>query len=765
MRVKWMGIAREKIRNDLVSRLQTELAEVFPSGQIIVYDCLTGHRADQEARVVLAVEVQTKGSYTTPIVKLGAAHEVRCDYEAWRRCSRERPIGGRVFVDVTGRRLPRNRAAAVYQNAYTLFGRSPLTGPQSLEDAVLDVVLFEHTDPLSLERVIRQIFGDLHEWFYWKAQPKIQEAVQFYQARLKKAISAWTPPAQRSGSATLPLERWHLRQDAIWLFCGCDSLSSPKACWYVDPYDYVSWAMKRDEVPETLVGRAHGDLHGRNILLGVRRGEAEFPIVIDYGEMGDANVLVWDFVKLEVELKTKILPALFQDLPTRRAMLARVTKRPWRRIQGLDDPQRPIAHATAEGEIGPSFSERNSLAADRAKRLAFLYEFESILNEATSCIGGSEDVEGMRMPEQQVLFPDAPMIDRALRILLRIRQEAALYLGYRRPGRHLAWRDEYYFAIAVFALATGKWENYEKYRTEVALISGGMALPQTQLAARTIASLLTARRMPDDVPCYRIPLWHAHRLWIRRDLRGAEKIMEKAREPFRHAGPLQVEDALIKAEKGIKNEGELTEALETLRPLAGLAAVFGDYETLSRVGRVAKQRGDQAWERMWSIRRVPFNELYRLVPWQYYGEAHRWYLQAYRLNGHHFPGVNAATTALLSGQPDVAKSLAQEVLDICASPPALPAGTDLYWLFATEGEAALISGEPMRAAEYYDEALQTVGPDEIRAVQSSWNQICRLWHALGADVIGPAVQVFQEHTAVWSRLEPGPLGNCGIEMP
>ncbi len=56
---------------------------------------------------------------------------------------------------------------------------------------------------------------------------------------------------------------------------------------------------------------AHGDLHGRNVLVAVVRNRALWPAVFDYEHMGPCNLLGWDFVKMETELKIRAYPELF----------------------------------------------------------------------------------------------------------------------------------------------------------------------------------------------------------------------------------------------------------------------------------------------------------------------------------------------------------------------------------------------------------------------------------------------------------------------
>ena len=66
-----------------------------------------------------------------------------------------------------------------------------------------------------------------------------------------------------------------------------------------------------DLIPRMLRGCAHGDLHGRNILVGIVRDQAMWPTVFDYEDMSPRNLIGWDFVKLETELKIRAYIDLF----------------------------------------------------------------------------------------------------------------------------------------------------------------------------------------------------------------------------------------------------------------------------------------------------------------------------------------------------------------------------------------------------------------------------------------------------------------------
>ena len=80
-----------------------------------------------------------------------------------------------------------------------------------------------------------------------------------------------------------------------------------------------------------------------------------------------------------------------------------------------------------------------------------------------------------------------------------------------------------------------------------------------------------------------------------------------------------------------------------------------------------------------------------------------------------YPGINAATIALLLKEPDRAKQLATRVLEICDKQP------DDYWKLATVAEALVVLGETDRAKEAYRSAV-ALEKDNLRAFSSTRKQ-------------------------------------------
>jgi len=63
---------------------------------------------------------------------------------------------------------------------------------------------------------------------------------------------------------------------------------------------------------------------------------------------------------------------------------------------------------------------------------------------------------------------------------------------------------------------------------------------------------------------------------------------------------------------------------------------------------------------------------------------------------------------------------------------------DPFWLFATEGEAALLQHNYDDAYTFYRKALEQPTA-EVQHVQAAYHQICRLWHVLDKDQVSRLV--------------------------
>ncbi len=85
-------------------------------------------------------------------------------------------------------------------------------------------------------------------------------------------------------------------------------------------------------------------------------------------------------------------------------------------------------------------------------------------------------------------------------------------------------------------------------------------------------------------------------------------------------------------------------------------------------------------------------------------KAFSFYLQAYELSGDTFPGINAATLALLIDEPERSRDLAGRVRDRVLDELDQPGKENDYWLLATLGEAYLLLGDNTVAKTRYARA-------------------------------------------------------------
>ncbi len=765
--VGFSGRVREELPEEIQRRLEIELPKAFrqlateSAPRLFVPRLFSGYTPDFAVKIVLAVEVTHADGYERHIVKVGSRKEVERDFNGWKACTRGRLVGSRIFAPVRYVDLEEDRVAVVYRDSFALFGpdegESIGSAPELLEDAIGWAVKDNEPDPLSAQRAISHVYSDLGVWFYRGAAENPAAAWQFYAKHLRSR--------QNGTLQTDVFDQWQndsargeLRRHGVWLLCGRDqSDADPKTqpARYLDPIDFVRWAMhdvQGGRLPRTLVGRAHGDMHARNILVGIRRGEVQYPAVFDYGDMGPANVLAWDFAKLETELKVRSLALIIHNQSVADWLIERSKLRP----------------ADFEGPRASS----PTINARRANRLAAFLAFEEILDEVSLGIEDEHSVERV-MP---LAPPPAGIqqLDRLIEILLRIRQEAAYWLGFKANRGHL-WRDELYFSLAVYGLLNVRWD-YSVPQQEAALVSAGVALARMPSVSGLLKRAIDAGTCTADCPSYRVPLALCHTDWINKRNAQRTQLIEElvldfkrdeenvlthitVKEEVQHAIPLISQALLMELDAGHLHAVE--PILEMMREEA---RTFHDFETLARVGRLYKDAADRKWESelhagsdATSPRRM------RLPSLQMYDKSFEVYAEAYLHTKNWYVGINAATLALLTGQQDLAEQYAREVAETCAA-KLNHNKKERYWFFATEGEAALILNEP--AVSFYESALNELSPGQSASADSSYRQAVRLWKFFADDGerrVGPVLALF-ESSGFRPFLKRDFLGRRAVEV-
>jgi hypothetical protein len=121
------------------------------------------------------------------------------------------------------------------------------------------------------------------------------------------------------------------------------------------------------------------------------------------------------------------------------------------------------------------------------------------------------------------------------------------------------------------------------------------------------------------------------------------------------------------------------------------------------------------------------------------GESRALYEAAYRAAQEtgrpdaYYPGINAATMALLAGQRDAADSLAREILAALherMADPGWPAAADRYWVLATALEANLVLGRLHAARDLVAPVSEAAGQDYAN-LSATGRQLRRILEARG----------------------------------
>lgn len=133
--------------------------------------------------------------------------------------------------------------------------------------------------------------------------------------------------------------------------------------------------------------------------------------------------------------------------------------------------------------------------------------------------------------------------------------------------------------------------------------------------------------------------------------------------------------------------------------------------------------------------------------------ALRLYAEAYTHSRSYWTGINVATLAALSGDPEQSIAVAREVMAGCQATLArLPAAdADRYWVLATLGEGALCLGDLSQAEDWYAQAAQH-GRHRFGDLNSTRRHARLLLERLGRDATVvdawlplPRVVVFSGH--------------------
>jgi hypothetical protein len=417
-----------------------------------------------------------------------------------------------------------------------------------LEEAFNEAVLFGNPKPTSVLLALREVYDRLGIRLYRINGPRDPHVPNFTLRvpRLATSLDAWAKPDNR-----------HLEQVRR------DANSAVKQLGFRDPVDALNFITRhvpthRDEgdspaptpptsplpahllVPVMLAGLAHGDMHARNVLVGLWQHEARWPVVYDYEHMKEGLLIGWDFVKMETELKIRLYPKLFSEY--------------------------------RKGRF-PFFQK--------------VQEFETALADATERHAKDDhwpDVADAKTPEARLFA-----------MLLGLRRLAGRYLGSE-------WVPGYHFLLACYGVWTGRF-NKHYYELASAYTAAGVAMArflwdrEKDIIRSTLGK---ATEPPLDLPEAWSPTHHSPlefaRKWAKSPARqaDAESLLRRLVVLYPHVREARAELAALLANQPDK-EQEMMELLgiENL-DAPGEESWQCDEETAARVGKVFKKKGDAA---------------------------------------------------------------------------------------------------------------------------------------------------------------------------
>ncbi|MGO9463904.1 MAG: TRAFs-binding domain-containing protein [Isosphaeraceae bacterium] len=659
---------------ELVRRLQTAFADAI---DVVVLNYHVGFKK-RPGEHILRVDVHRPHAANTYVVKLAGSDRLARERDAWAQCglSDTNP----VFMPLLAVPDPLDAGrlcALAYQDAEAHIGSESTVW---FETAVQHSVRFNRPTVESIRSVLRDVYAQT---------TRLYESARLQAAR---SVGIETMPIreQPSGRHQLggTLELWN-RSPAMAIRRRVDAAFHIGFAGFVDPVDYFVFLAgeqpKASILPEQLRGLAHGDLHGRNVLVGIdEREAANFPSLFDYEHIHRDNLVGWDFAEMETELKIRCYEHVFPNL-------------------------------------------------DEASRARRIQQFEWRLMEATrhahETNHWSDDAAAALTAE-----------GRLFSILLGVRQEAHAILSRPRAGS-IEWLDEYLFLLGAYGLTTVRYENQPPLERTAAYISAGVAAAFWEnLCGPRAAPPADLAALPDwPCPGYHVLLTVAHR-WNRGDdceREQAEQLLSSLIKRYPAALHVWFEWAFNRAK-----HGRFDEALKAVKKIH---ETFGDAmgeDAYSLWGRCYKEAGDRHLE---SGRRCERGSAEQRSSFEDADDAYilavARYRQAYEVEGGFFPGINLATLLFLRAglsacldRPAEAASLRQQSSDQAVTlgqskfPEKLP--DDNIWRRATQAEAAILRRDWNYAALRYRSALDQENR-QAHHPASMGHQLRRLIEAYG----------------------------------
>jgi tetratricopeptide (TPR) repeat protein len=701
-------------------RVSEQLRRCFPTAQtVLVLDWLSGYRPRLNLHCLL-VEIVEQDAAGKPTSASSQAHIVKVvtplpphvvstkdppkiddEWEGFRRSRPPGMLADSLLASLSPLREGEETVGLLYGDVGSVLGAGRI---DTLEGCLLSCV--RHGTPTleSLAGGMSRIYGTLFERFY--AQSYTLEETQqlvaegsWLHRKLTPRLEVWKdqPNSAICASSTTasPHQQERLRYRRETLVLLDPTIESPTFESFLDPVDYLrpifSGSATVEQRPRMRFGCAHGDLHGRNALVGLIDDEVGSIGIFDFDDVAPNNLLVWDFVKLETEFKIRAYPIVFST-----------------------------------GTLSDFAMNVHTFELELAK-----------------------DTENYKESGQwQRMAADVPPARGRLMTLLRsIRTEAERSLG-RRLNRLHEWLEEYYFGLACYGVQAMTFENVEQYEEVGAYISAGTAasrlsVPWRQLReqvrlARAEAQMLMASSSSSDVSAFENSVWNSY-TWSKsspmisfhpkaafaleftrrhcdsesgkRLVQVGRKLMEQLHAEFPHALVIEQEIALVWMELG---GASASDDVERLLDEMSRRCITPVDETLCRQGRRYK---DLAF---------PDEQFLEAKDRENLRVSLDSYRLAFSIRNHYYPGINVAAMQYLLGDEESARRTVETFLaDISLD------GTP--WPLATRGDAYFLLGRHDEAKHHYRLFAQhkDVKPQNLATTR---RQLERLLHVSSEEI-------------------------------
>lgn len=418
-------------------------------------------------------------------------------------------------------------------------------------------------------------------------------------------------------------------------------------------------------LPTLMRGKTHGDLHARNILVGLYDNGANFPVVFDYEHTGTDKLIAWDFIKLEFETKTRVLVA--------------------------------ILGSVSLCEFGKE-----------------VIRFEQRLWDATE-----HDNWDAEFPAE----PSRPL-DRLFHLMLTLRRCAAFSLAAEQ-ARTGSWSEEYKFLCAMYATMGAKYDYGDRQRIAT-LLSGACAVGRSRWSEQ-LNQWETNRWQAvirDNTWATAAIIGWEKPVEIAQYLRGtnnpdqldqAKSILERVVESFPHIAQAWEDLILV-----CLNQKQTDAAYEHLEQ--ALRVVEKTEELMCRFGRIEKDLGlVQFGNQNWSAAAFHFDRAF-----EFYQQAHSiqdGHYPAINMSSirlHHSVAeqhlIHPERSELLLQE---AQAIAQRLLETRDTWP-ITQPQDPLWHLATEAEANSLVGNHDRATQLYQQAAThpLITPEAWKSIES-----------------------------------------------